>query len=86
LAALAMEISTLLKSPEMEGPLTERLADLGKKLGDLADDMHRTSRQLHPAILHELGVERALREECEALSEQCGVRFGPRMMAAQLTG
>ena len=86
LAALAMEISTLLNSPEIEGPLTQRLADLGKKLGDLADDMHRTSRQLHPAILHELGVERALREECEALSEQCGVRFGPRMMAAQLTG
>jgi signal transduction histidine kinase len=73
LAVLAMEISTLLKSPEMEGPLTERLADLGKKLGDLADDMHRTSRQLHPAILHELGVETALREECDALSEQCGI-------------
>ena len=73
LAALAMEISTLLNSPEIEGPLTQRLADLGKKLGDLADDMHRTSRQLHPAILHELGVETALREECDALSEQCGI-------------
>ena len=73
LAALAMEISTLLNSPEMEGPLTQRLADLGKTIRDLADEMHRTSRQLHPAILHELGLETALREECNTFSQQAGV-------------
>ena len=55
LAALGMEVSTLLSSSEIASPLTQRLADLGKKIGHLADDMHRTSRQLHPAILHELG-------------------------------
>ena len=31
LAALGMEVSTLLESGEVAGPLTERLADLGKR-------------------------------------------------------
>ena len=73
LAALGMEVSTLLSSSEIASPLTQRLADLGKKIGDLADDMHRTSRQLHPAILHELGLETALREECNTFSQQSGI-------------
>jgi len=73
LAALGMEVSTLLNSPEIASPLAQRLADLGKRIGDLADDMHRTSRQLHPAILHELGLETALREECSTFSQQSGI-------------
>lgn len=73
LAALGMEVSTLLQSAEMASPLTERLADLGKKIGRLADEIHRTSRQLHPAILEELGLEAALREECETFSQHSGI-------------
>jgi len=73
LAALGMEVSILLNSSEIASPLAQRLADLGKKIGDLADDMHRTSRQLHPAILHELGLEAALREECNTFSQQSGI-------------
>lgn len=76
LAALRMEVSTLLSSTEAAEPLTERLADLGRKIGNLADEMHRTSRQLHPQILHDLGLEAALREECDRFSEQfVPVRF-----------
>ena len=69
LAALAMEVSTLQAASEVGRPLAERLAELGKRIGRLADEMHRTSRQLHPQILHELGLEAALREECNKLSE-----------------
>ena len=68
LAALGMEVSILLNSSEIASPLTQRLADLGKKIGHLADEIHRTSRQLHPTILHELGLEAALREECNTFS------------------
>jgi PAS domain S-box-containing protein len=73
LAALGMEVSTLLASGEVAGPLAERLATLGRKIGHLADDMHRTSRQLHPAILSELGLEAALRDECDSFSKLTGI-------------
>jgi signal transduction histidine kinase len=70
-----MDVSMLLKSPaaRTSTPLTNRLADIGKKISQLADGIHRASRQLHPAILEELGLETALREECENLSTQLGI-------------
>ena len=73
LAALAMEISTLPKSIEIAHPPTERLAEIGKKISNLADEMHSTSHQLHPAILDELGLAPALREECETFEHQSGI-------------
>jgi PAS domain S-box-containing protein len=73
LAALAMEVSTLQASGEVAVPLTERLSELGEKIGHLADEMHQTSRQLHPTILNELGLEAALREECGRFSAQCKI-------------
>ncbi len=86
LAALGMEISTLLASAEVQVPLTERLAELGSKIRHLADEMHRTSRRLHPAILSELGLEAALKEECDAFSQQTEtpVRFTCEKLPAAL--
>ena len=86
LAALAMEVSTLQAASEVGRPLTERLAELGKRIGRLADEMHRTSRQLHPQILHELGLEAALREECNRLSAHASipVRFTCEQLPASL--
>jgi PAS domain S-box-containing protein len=86
LAALGMEVSTLHASPEVGGALTKRHAELGKRIARLADEMHRTSRQLHPQILHELGLEAALREECDKLSEYAGIpiRFTCEELPASL--
>lgn len=74
LAALSMEISTILRTTKTHSSLAPQLAEVGKKIGRLADQMHRTSRQLHPAVLNELGLETALVEECETLSEHSGMR------------
>jgi len=74
LAALGMEISTILHAAETHSRLVPQLAGLGKKVGRLADEIHQTSRQLHPAVLNELGLETALHEECETLSEHSGMR------------
>lgn len=73
LAALSLEVANLQASVEAEVPITDRLAELGQKIGRLAEQVHRTSRQLHPAIVHELGLEAALREECETFSKQHGI-------------
>jgi PAS domain S-box-containing protein len=77
LAALNMELSTLQPSKASD-PLGERLAELAGKIGRLAEQMHDTARRLHPQILHELGLETALREQCDAFSRQSGIplQFG----------
>ena len=72
LAALGMEVSTLLESSRSAEPASQqRLADLGKehRAPGRRHSLHM-SRQLHPAILEELGLEAALREECDTFLER----------------
>jgi two-component system, chemotaxis family, CheB/CheR fusion protein len=76
LAGLNLEVADLRASVKKPAVITERLKKLGKKIARLADEMHRTSRQLHPAIVHELGLEAALREECDRFSKQFAVLIG----------
>jgi PAS domain S-box-containing protein len=73
LAALGMEASILAKSAESQHALKERIRDLGQKISGLSDEVHRLSRQLHPAILGDLGLEAALREECLSYSQRLRV-------------
>jgi len=74
LAALGMEVSTLLQpSVRSPDPLPERIRALSTRINGLAEDVHAMSRRLHPAILDELGLEAALKEECLGFSAQLGV-------------
>jgi signal transduction histidine kinase len=62
------------------GMLEQRMADrpaeqkalglLRQQLVDLSDDIHHLSRQLHPAILEDLGLAEALRTECESFARR----------------
>ena len=54
-------------------PSREAMASLKGQLIALSDDVHRISRQLHPAILDDLGLEDALRSECDRFAEREGV-------------
>jgi len=49
------------------------LAKIHRELERLSGDVHALSRQLHPSILEDLGLEDALRSECESFSERTGV-------------
>jgi PAS domain S-box-containing protein len=74
LAALGMEVSTLLQpSANPLDSLPERVRTLSSRIDVLATDVHALSRRLHPAILDELGLEAALKEECAAFSAQAAV-------------
>ena len=74
LVALSMQASTLLKaSPGSPAEQISEIRDLGKKIGDLADRVHRISHHLHPAVLDDLGLEAALKEECRDFSQLYGV-------------
>ena len=66
-----MQISVLIKSSsESRGVPLAKLKALGQEVSELAEDIHRMSRQLHPAILDDLGLEAALHEECVSFSQQ----------------
>lgn len=70
LAALAMEIEVIERNPpESAEELRSRLRRLSAGVTGLAKTMHEISRQLHPAILDDLGLAEALRGECLLFSD-----------------
>ncbi len=73
LALLGLEsaqLEGLLDNRELALPLLQRIQ---QQLVVLSDDVHDLSRQLHPAILNDLGLVEALRSECEGFSRRSEV-------------
>ena len=71
LAVLGLEITAVEQHPsESAEARGKRLRQIAKQIGALAADIHQVSRQLHPAILDDLGLVAALNGECLAFSEQ----------------
>jgi PAS domain S-box-containing protein len=74
LAALGMEVSALSKrAAESPYLFSEGIRELSRRIGSLAEDVHRMSRHLHSAVLEDLGLEAAVREECISLSTKLGI-------------
>ena len=69
LAVLGIEMAALAHQASAQ-ELGDRLLEFTVQIGTLAKDIHRISRQLHPAILDDLGLAAALKNECVAFSEQ----------------
>lgn len=70
LAALAMEIDIIERNPPASAEeLRVRLRRLSAAVAGLAKTVHEISRQLHPAILDDLGLVEALRGECLLFSD-----------------
>ena len=73
LAILGLDAARLeehLGSQELALPL---LRAMRERLISLAEDVHALSRQLHPAILDDLGLVEALRSECTNFSRREGI-------------
>ena len=70
LAATAIEAGKLAGELDVAESARSALNNIEEELGALAEDVHRISRQLHPSILDDLGLEDALRSECEAVAER----------------
>ena len=74
LASVAID-SSMLES-EIR-PVTEsgadKLANLSDRIRRLSADVHQVSRQLHPAILDELGLVKAMQAECDAFQRRSGI-------------
>ena len=65
LAAAAIEAGTLeLKAAETQAPHVEKLRILKDQLIALSEDVHAISREIHPSILRDLGLNRAVNSLC----------------------
>jgi two-component system, chemotaxis family, CheB/CheR fusion protein len=87
LAVLGMEITALQQTPPARPKaLSGRLLQVAEEIGSLVKDIHQMSRQLHPAILDDLGLAAALNNECLAFSELYGVpvQFTPLKVPERL--
>jgi PAS domain S-box-containing protein len=80
LAVLSIETGKLEgQFQDVSEPVRQKLADLKSQLIALSRDIHDLSRQLHPSILDDLGLVRALESECAVVSKREGVEvlFSP---------
>ena len=74
LAVLGIEMAALAQGPpESFETISARLRCFTEQIGDLSKDIHQISRKLHPAILDDLGLEAALKNECLIFARQHGI-------------
>jgi signal transduction histidine kinase len=70
IAASAIEVGRAESETASSPGAPNALAGLRQHLATLSDDVHRLSRQLHPAILDDLGLVETLRAECDRAAER----------------
>lgn len=76
LAVLAMAIAKLeTTSASAVGALKPKLVDIKEQIIKLSTDIHDISRQLHPSIIDDLGLARAIQSECGNFTRRTGIRI-----------
>ncbi len=73
LAASAIEAGNLEQQLQGSPDSREPLCKLKNNLIGICDDVHRLSRQIHPAILDDFGLADALHSECDRFADREGV-------------
>jgi signal transduction histidine kinase len=73
LAASAIEAGNLEQRWQGSPDSREPLSKLKNNLIAICDDVHRLSRQIHPAILDDFGLADALHSECDRFANREGV-------------
>jgi two-component system, NarL family, sensor kinase len=76
LAVFAIDVGKLEKQlMDPPAPVQEQLREMEKNIGRLSQDVHRLSRQLHPSILDDLGLVKAVESECMNFSSREGIEI-----------
>ncbi len=77
MAAVAIETGTLeIQSLQLDVPTREKIGHIKDQLINLSDDIHALSRELHPAILKDLGLARAINSLCINFSDRENIPVG----------
>jgi signal transduction histidine kinase len=70
LSALTLDAAAIDRELQVTGELpTSSLENLQQKIVNIAADVHNISRRLHPQILEDLGLVKAVRTECKSISQ-----------------
>lgn len=70
-AALGFELLSICR--QVDGARRSQLDQVGQRLGDLGEDLHRLSHDLHPAVLERRGLLAALRDTCAEIRRREGL-------------
>jgi two-component system, NarL family, sensor kinase len=73
LAVLAIDAGILEQSPGCPADVEKAARGMRTQLVALSENVHSLSRQLHPSILDELGIDDALRAECLSVGQRDGI-------------
>jgi len=73
LASINLRVSEVANSLSSQPDLAIKLEDIGREISGVAKTLHDLSRQLHPAVLSQLGLQAALESECAAFSKLHGI-------------
>ena len=71
LAGLSIEAAVLERDPDASRQASAR--SIGSELVSLSRDVHAMAYRLHPSVLDDLGLEQALRTECDRIASRSGV-------------
>jgi len=74
LAVLAIQAGTMEQAAnDGRQPLLKEFHDLRDQAVQISADIHNISRQIHPSILDDLGLEKAVESECNRFSSREGI-------------
>jgi len=74
LASLAVDASVVHgKLNGLSPPIDDAMTDLTVKIRKLSSDVNQLSRQLHPSILDDLGLSKAIESECDQFNKLTGM-------------
>lgn len=75
LAIISIGIGKLERlSESVPDHVVEQLKEIRERVVDLSSDVHDISRQLHPSIIEDLGLNRAIQSECANFTQREGIQ------------
>ena len=79
LAAIAieagkMELQMSAITPAMPERFIKMISHVKEQLISVSEDVHRISRQLHPSIIDDLGLVRAIESECKTIQDRRNIK------------
>ena len=70
IASLLFELAAAAERTDVTPELRTFLQEMGGRLGEIAKDVQQLSRSLHSAVLERIGLEAAIRSECNSLRQR----------------